>query len=97
MSTMIWPIYIDRNKSRGEGRKVSLDNGVAGPKLKEVYQAAKNLKFNPEMEADASYPGEWYNNSGRVFVETPIPKKNILIAISEEIKVLRNRKQNKKR
>jgi signal recognition particle subunit SRP19 len=94
---MIWPIYIDRNKSRDEGRKISLEDGVAGPKLKEVYQAAKNLDFNPEMEDLSAYPGEWYNKSGRVFVETPIPKKNILIAISEEIKNIRNRKANNKR
>ena len=90
---MIWPIYMDRNKSRNEGRKISLEDGVAGPKLKEIYQAAKNLSFNPTMEELTSYPGEWYNHSGRVFVETPIPKKNVLVAISEEIKDMRNKKR----
>ena len=29
MSTMIWPIYMDRNKSRNEGRKISLEDGFA--------------------------------------------------------------------
>ena len=45
------------------------------------------------MEELTSYPGEWYNHSGRVFVETPIPKKNVLVAISEEIKDMRNKKR----
>ena len=79
MERMIWPVYIDSKKSRNEGRKVSMKYAVSSPKLTEISRAARKLNMNPKIEDDKSYPGSWWENSGRVIVEREIPLKIIKI------------------
>lgn len=93
--TIIWPIYLDSNKSLKDGRKVAMEYAIENPKIRELEKAAKKLKYTYTLEENKSYPGEWYNNSGRMLVEVPIPKKNILISLSEEIIKIRESKSNK--
>ncbi|MCL2157455.1 MAG: signal recognition particle protein Srp19 [Methanobrevibacter sp.] len=92
METMVWPVYIDSKKSRSEGRKINKEFAVSGPKLTEISRAARKLNLNPKVEDDKSYPGSWWDNSGRVIVEREdISKNEILVKISETIKTLRKR------
>jgi len=89
---MVWPVYIDSKKSRSEGRKINKEFAVSGPKLTEISRAARKLNLNPKVEDDKSYPGSWWDNSGRVIVEREdISKNEILVKISETIKTLRKR------
>ncbi|MCQ2977194.1 MAG: signal recognition particle subunit SRP19/SEC65 family protein [archaeon] len=98
--TMIWPIYLDSEKSLGEGRKLSKEYCISEPRLKEIQTALDKLKYKYTLEPTKSYPGEWYNKSGRVIVSSEDSKKEILINISEKIKEQREfkskQKQNKK-
>jgi len=92
METMIWPVYIDSKKSRNEGRKVSKEYAVSKPKLTEISRAARKLNLNSKVEDDKSYPGSWWEHSGRVIVERENTSKNeILVKISETIKKLREK------
>ena len=91
---MIWPIYLDSEKSLNEGRKISKEYAIAEPRIKEIIKATQKLKYKYSAEEDKSYPGEWYNKSGRVIITTDDSKKEILINLSNTIKQMRETKQN---
>lgn len=92
METIIWPVYVDSNRSRREGRKINKEDAVSKPKLTEISRAARKLNLNPKVEDDKSYPGSWWENSGRIIVETENSSKNeILVKISQNIKNLRKK------
>ena len=102
--TMIWPIYLDSEKSLNEGRKVSQEHAIPEVRLKEVQNAADKLRYKYSLEENKSYPGEWYNKSGRIIITSDESKKEILIALSKKIKEQRaikeeqrNRNKNKKK
>lgn len=91
MKTYIWPVYIDSERTKKEGRRISRKNAVQSPKLREISNAAKKLKLNPEVETVKSYSRSWWENSGRVSVDKNMPKREILIKISNMIKGIRSK------
>ena len=90
MKTIIWPVYIDSKKTKKEGRRISKENAVPSPKLREISNAAKKLNLNPEVENDKSYSRSWWESSGRVSVDKNISKREILVKISNMIKGTRS-------
>ena len=90
---MIWPIYLDSEKSLNEGRKVSKEHAIPEPRIKEIIKATEKLRYKYLAEEDKAYPGEWYNKSGRVIITTDESKKEILINLSNTIKQMRETKQ----
>ena len=93
---MIWPIYLDSQKSLNEGRKISKEYAIPEPRIKEIIKATEKLRYKYVAEEDKSYPGEWYNNSGRVIITSDDSKKEILMNLSNTIKEIREMKQNNK-
>ena len=91
---MIWPIYLDSEKSLNEGRKVSKEYAVKEPKIKEIVKATQKLRYKYYAEEDKAYPGEWYNKSGRITITSDESKKEILINLSNTIKQMRQTKQS---
>ncbi|HHT18189.1 MAG: signal recognition particle protein Srp19 [Euryarchaeota archaeon] len=83
--TIIWPSYIDSNKTKSEGRKISKKQAVNTPKIREITQAAKKLGLNPSVEKYKSYPPSWWEGSGRVIVDKKMSKTEVLIKISNLI------------
>ena len=90
---MIWPIYLDSEKSLNQGRKVSKEYAVKEPKIKEIVKATQKLRYKYYAEEDKAYPGEWYNKSGRITITSDESKKEILINLSNTIKQMRETKQ----
>lgn len=92
MKTIVWPVYIDSTKTRGQGRKISRKNSVKSPKIGEISRAARKLKLNPETESKKSYPGLWWDYNGRVLVNREEETKiEVLVKISQEIQKTRNK------
>ena len=60
---MIWPIYLDSEKSLNEGRKVSKEYAIPEPRIKEIIKATQKLRYKYVAEEDKAYPGEWYNKT----------------------------------
>ena len=87
--TMIWPIYLDKDKSLSQGRKISTEYAISEPRIREIEKAAKRLGYTFIVETDKSYPGEWYANSGRIIISSEESKKEILIKLSAQIKTIR--------
>lgn len=90
MKIIIWPVYIDSKKTKKEGRRISKKNAVSSPKLREISGAAKKLNLNPEVENNKSYSRSWWESSGRVSVDKNMPKREILVKISNMIKGMRS-------
>ncbi len=91
MKTIIWPVYIDSTRTKKEGRKISKKDGVSSPRLGEISRAARKLNLNPDTENDKSYPGLWWESTGRIVVEREeISKKDLLLKISNMIKGTRS-------
>ncbi len=84
--TIIWPAYLDSKKTHGEGRKIAKKDAVSSPKLREISSAAKKLGLNPEVENEKSYSKSWWESAGRVIVDKKMPKREILLKISNMIK-----------
>ena len=86
---MVWPQYINKKLSLSEGRKVSKEFAVSDPTVNDIERAAKRMGLQVTVEKDKSYPGKWYEKSGRVLVESDAKKLELLKDICEEIKRMR--------
>lgn len=87
---VIWPVYIDKNRSRNQGRIISKRSSVAEPTLTEIEKAALKLGLNPEVEKDKSYPKSWWEKSGRVLIDNSAPKTQLSRKIAATIKDIRS-------
>ncbi len=83
--TIIWPAYLDSNKTKSEGRKIPKKQAVSSPKLREITQAAKKLRLNPSVEKYKSYPPSWWEGSGRIIIDRNMSKQEVLIKLSNLI------------
>ncbi|HML04843.1 MAG TPA: signal recognition particle protein Srp19 [Methanobacterium sp.] len=90
MKTIIWPVYIDSEKTKKDGRRISKKDAVSSPKLREISNAAKKLNLNPEVENNKSYSRSWWESQGRVSVDKNISKRELLVKISNMIKGMRS-------
>jgi signal recognition particle subunit SRP19 len=87
---VIWPAYIDKTKSRKDGRIVSRKTSVESPTIKEINKAAAKLGMNPEVEADKAYPRSWWEDKGRVLIDNTAPKTHHCRRICSTIKEMRS-------
>jgi len=85
----VWPAYLNKDKTRAEGRIISKKSAVAQPTFDEIVKAAKTLGFEPISEADKSYPRSWWEKSGRIMIENTQAKTVSVRQIAAEIKKIR--------
>ena len=88
---MIWPQYLDKDLSLSEGRKVSKELAVSKPTVSDIERALKRMNIPATVEKDKSYPGKWYEKSGRVLADSDEQKLELLKEICEEISKMRKR------
>ncbi|MBO7719678.1 MAG: signal recognition particle subunit SRP19/SEC65 family protein [Methanosphaera sp.] len=69
MKTIIWPVYINSQHTRGEGRRLSIKESVDEPKIREISQVLRKQKIEHQVEHSKSYPGSWWENSGYIIAE----------------------------
>ena len=81
---ILWPVYFDKRRSRGDGRRVAKDIAVPNASIEEIMKAAKKIGLNPQKE-DKAYPGRWWKKEGRVIVDKIGKKTKILRDIATEI------------
>jgi len=86
---VIWPAYLDRDRTRAEGRIISRKSALSQPTFDEIVQAAQNLGLEPVPEKDKSYPRDWWEKSGRVMIANTQAKNLSVRRIAAEIKKIR--------
>lgn len=86
----IWPQYINKNLTLNEGRKISKEFAVKDPSLNDIERALKRLGLKYSVQKEVSYPGKWYEKSGRILVEWEGTKLELLKEVSLKIKEIRH-------
>ena len=89
---VIWPVYLDATKTRGEGRILSMKDSVKSPVLKEIEKAALELDLAPVVESDKAHPQSWWVTGGRVLVDKKGPKSILSKQIAAHISKTRGPK-----
>lgn len=87
---MLWPQYINKDLTRKEGRKLALKDCVKEPKVSEMESVVKRLGLKYSTQENKTFPGKWYERSGRILVESEMSKLELLREISTKIKESRN-------
>lgn len=64
----IYPIYFDKTRSRGEGRKVGSELAVENPLARDIVDAVQMLGLKAGLEPEKLHPKDWAN-PGRVRVQ----------------------------
>jgi signal recognition particle subunit SRP19 len=80
---VLWPEYFDSDLTRDAGRKVKKELAVASPTTDMLAKALMRLNLEFKVEADKSYPGDWFAKRGRVLVERSLPKSELLTKVAE--------------
>ncbi len=91
---IIWPVYFDANKTRKEGRRVSKNEAVQSPKIAEIETAATQLRLEPELISEKSYPRSPWNKAGMLLVEKQGSKEKVINQIIKQI--IKNRGEGSK-
>ncbi|WP_305553420.1 signal recognition particle subunit SRP19/SEC65 family protein [Methanobrevibacter sp. V74] len=86
----VWPQYLNKNLTLKEGRKIAKVDAVKEPTLNDIERALKRLGLTHTIQKEFSYPGKWYEKSGRALVEWDKTKLELIREVSLEIKKMRN-------
>ena len=65
---VIWPAYLDAERSRSGGRRVPTGEAVKDPTVDEIARAVQQVGYTPIIERDVAYPRDPFTDSGRVRV-----------------------------
>jgi signal recognition particle subunit SRP19 len=92
---VIWPAYLAAGKTKSEGRLVARKHAVKSPKVEEIGTVARTLNLEPDVEKEKAYPKAHWDKSGRVLVTKRGSKGDIVRAIAQGIKELREKSKTK--
>ena len=89
---IFWPQYFDAKKTRTEGRRVPKKYAIEKVSAKDLVEAASKLGYTVQLESGYKYPRSWWDEPGRVVLETKGKKKSkVLLEVSKEIKKLQSK------
>lgn len=91
VENVIWPAYIDAEKTRAEGRRVPHRDAVEGPTVDEIAKAVQQVGYDAVIERDKTYPRE-YEQRGCVLVQgaDDASKNDLVQAVAAYVKILRD-------
>ena len=90
---IFWPQYFDLKKTRAEGRRVPKKFATEKVSAKNLMTAATKLGYSTQLESNYRYPRSWWEDQGRVAIDTKGKKKSkVLLEIAKEIKKLQSTK-----
>ena len=89
---VIYPAYLDAEKSRNEGRRVPESLAVEEPTVDEIASAVRQVGYEAVIERDKSYSRESWLQRGRVLVtDADDSSKNDLVqAVAAYVAALRD-------
>jgi signal recognition particle subunit SRP19 len=90
VENVIWPAALDAERSRSEGRRVTLEQAVPEPTVDEIAQAVQQVGYDAVIEREKTYPRE-YEPRGRVLVKDAddASKSDLLGAVAAYLAVIR--------
>jgi signal recognition particle subunit SRP19 len=90
---IFWPQYFEAKRSRSEGRRVPKKLAIDRITSEDILKAAKRLGYVTQYEKNYKYPRTWWDNPGRVLIDTKGKKKlKVLFEVAKEIKKIQPKK-----
>ena len=84
---IFWPQYFEAKRSRSNGRRIPRKFAIEKINLDEIAKAARKLGYNAEIERTYKYSRTWWDDPGRVLIDTKGKKKvKVLLEVAKEIK-----------
>ena len=88
---IFWKNYFDSKKTRSEGRRLPKNLALDKVTTKEIAKSARRLGYKAEVEGNYKYPRTWWEDPGRVIIDTKGKKKSkVLLEVAREIRKLRS-------
>ena len=88
-----WPQFFDLKRSRNDGRRVSKKYAIDKVSLDLIAKAARRLGYSADIEQNYRYPKTWWEEPGRVLIDTKGKKKSkILLEVAKEMQKMRAKK-----
>lgn len=81
---LIYPCYLDYNKSESQGRKIPKRFAVPSPKIEEIFRATQRLDLDPIIE-EKPHPSWWWEEPSRISVKKVASKRRMLVMIAQKI------------
>ncbi len=82
---IVWPAYIDAQKTRKQGRILAKREAVSAPDVKEIINAARQLGLDPFYEEDKSFPRLWWEHKGRGLIDAKGSNRQAIRQIASKI------------
>ncbi len=83
---IIWPAYIDKEKTRAEGRKVPKNIAIYNPRVDKIAKVLKNMGYEVKIYRDKCYPRQHWDVCGCVEVNYTGKKLTLLKEICKRLK-----------
>jgi signal recognition particle subunit SRP19 len=87
---IIWPVYFDSTKTRGDGRRVPKSLAVPSPKILEIKEAVEELGLGHEVVLDAGYPKTPWLRTGMLLVTKKESKERVIRKIGKQLLKIRS-------
>ncbi|MFX1304594.1 MAG: signal recognition particle subunit SRP19/SEC65 family protein [Promethearchaeota archaeon] len=89
---IFWPQYFDAKRSRSNGRRLPKKFAIEKFNLEDIAKAARNLGYNVEIEKNYKYSRTWWDDPGRVLIDTKGKKKSkVMVEIAKEIRKIQSK------
>lgn len=89
---MIYPVYLDLNRRKSQGRKFRKELCVESPHIKEIKSVLDNLELEYRLEENKKHPRSPFH-LGRVRVPKMYGKMNVVQSIAAGIRELRQKNE----
>lgn len=91
VENVIWPAYLDAERTRSEGRRVADALAVESPTLDEIAEAVQQVGYDAVIERDYAYPRRPWESEGRVLVKhaDDATKSDLVQAVAAYVQALR--------
>jgi signal recognition particle subunit SRP19 len=84
---IFWPQYFDAKRSRTNGRRLPKKFSIEKVTLEDIAKAARNLGYKTEIEKNYKYPKTWWEDSGRVLIDSKGKKKSkVILEVAKEMR-----------
>ncbi len=89
---IFWPQYFDAKRSRSRGRRIPKKFAIDKISLNDISKAANNLGYNAQIEKSYRYSRTWWEDLGRVLIDTKGKKKSkVLLEVAKEIRKIQSK------
>ncbi|AKH97742.1 signal recognition particle subunit SRP19 [Halanaeroarchaeum sulfurireducens] len=91
VENIIWPAYLDADRSRSDGRRVAESLAVESPTVDEIAKAVQQVGYDAIIERDQAYPRRPWAADGRVLVQgaDDASKSDLVQAVAAYVQALR--------